>query len=251
MGIPSRMALLGGGPSGAEPLVMLAANDGATAIYQFNEASGDLINRKTPGTFDHTVDAAVVRQIAGPDPEDLLAYRFSSAIVAGTPFGHTQGTRPSWVDSQAWTAEAICRRIDPVPAVVRYIAFAERAGGLSAAQLTIEDTGILNAAIQVSGQPFDARQIATLAESTIYAHYVWQWDGTTFRGWRNNVSKFAVAIGPGGTGLADSAPFNMAFGGVTGVGTLNSDSEVDFFAVYPTVHLTTAQIANHFASTGT
>lgn len=230
-------------------LLLQALADGATMAYTFNEASGNLINRITPGTFDHGVDAIITRQASGVDPEDLLAYRVSGASAGSPNFGHTQGTRTSWNGSQAWTAEAIVRLVS-TPVATRYIVYAERSGGSTAADFTVSNTGTMNAGIQVTGQGFNSQNIASAGEATSYAHYVWQWDGTTFRGWRNGVSKFAVAIGPGGTGLLDATPFNMAFGGVTGAGSLNANVDLDFIAIYPTTHLTTAQIANHVSVAG-
>lgn len=238
--------------SGIPDLVARALADGATTVYSFAESSGVLINRAAPGTRDLSVDAAVTRSYAGLSGPDQLAYRFPN--TGSNPlYGHAQGTRENVGGGQAVSFEAVLKVVT-APGAARTLLHLDMDAGSTLSDVNYSDTNTnILASISVQGQPINNQNLTAPGSGNhlVYAHYVWQWNGSTFRTWRNGASVATVAIGGGSLGLQTSgSPYNMAFGGFYNFGGSNTDCAIDFFALYSSVHLTAGQIAAHSAAAG-
>lgn len=245
---------VGGGGGEPESLNALALADGASVSYTFEEASGNIINRANPGTYEiNQIHAQVTREVEAPGGPDLKAYTFVTTAQAWPNFGYARGFpagRPSQ-DAYTRVAHEVVARINAVSTgkiIVHGQAFAEP---VDAYKMDQTGGGDLRFHIPLSTPLINLNGSA--AASLDWHHYVWQYDGTDFTVWVDGVLEASVTTGIGAANLHDSTDPGahiLNFGGGDEGSAKNCPCSIDFFASYPNMSLTAEQILDHYLASG-
>jgi hypothetical protein len=236
-------------------LYALAVQDAALAgitlrAYTFDESSGNLLEKVTPGgSFDFSVGAQTTRGVVSPVPDALKAYGFSSANPGGgAPFGHAEGTRPTLNGALTWCVEAVVRFGNAPASGTKYGVDAEGAGA-SKFTLNRGSGGTVQVAVNPNG---NNQGTLTGSPGTGWHHVVWGvQDGapSLHVAYLDAVQAFSTSLGANHVACVDSTP-TWALGGVYGFSTLNLDIDMAFFALYNGLYLSPTQITAHKAKAG-
>jgi len=241
--------LAGQGAVAAPSLSAVAAADGATEWYTFDEASGNLLDHGA-GAWNLASHSQVTRGVAAVNGPDRLAYTFITTSQGATTYGHTQGQRPLRSSWNRMTLEAIVAVAADCPVNVTIIdaAAVGTIGGLWG--LGTDASGNILGTLATNNP--DSRVFAnSLAGRTSFRHYLWLFDGSFHTGYMNGVQGYSAAAAQTGNFFDDtSGNARQAFGGNCDSGAANSHSSIDFFALYGNIVLSAGQIANHFALSG-
>lgn len=218
-------------------LLTTAVNDGASAVWLFSEASGNVVNQKGNTAYDLIVDAnTITRGITSPVPAHLKGMANSGANGAGSPnYGNIYGVRPSYNGLNKYALEMVVK-VPSYPGASRYAAEMRGGGGITLAAMSINAAGTVTCSIDPRGGNNSATLASAINTSWHHVLFGLDYDGVStwrHRGYFDATSVYGVDMGGISTVNVDTATWGLSFGGLYQLTTFNVPVQIAFAAIYP------------------
>lgn len=226
--------------------------DGATLLYKFNEASGNILNSgSTVGSYDFSaVSSNITRQVAGRSGPDALAILGSTSTQGSPTYGHAQvPSRPNLQGNTTFSLELVAMAPSNHDALIVDM---DSGDFFTTAAIYIDGpNNALRGSLGTISNPINTAALSTDATTitTTYWHAVITWDGDRHKGYfngslvyNNNLTDSGLYNG-GGTGVTSK----LAVCGAVDQNSLNCAAKVDVLGVYTGHVLTAGEVAAHYA----